>query len=58
MSEAILAIIVTAAIVALMFAWVPILNIVCPPCGRALARYRHRSTAEDTIAPTTMRETT
>jgi hypothetical protein len=56
MSDQVLAILITAAIVALLFAWVPILNFICPPCGRALARYRHKSIAEDGIAPGTLRK--
>jgi uncharacterized protein involved in cysteine biosynthesis len=40
MSEAKIALVVTAAILVLMFVWVPILNFVCPPCGRALERLR------------------
>lgn len=50
MSEDTLAIVITAAIVALMFAWVPILNFICPPCGRALTRFRQqRSSAKGTL---------
>ncbi len=42
MSEQALSIIITVAIIALMFAWAPFLNFVCPPCGRALERLRLR----------------
>lgn len=40
MSETMLVVLITAAILAGMFAWVPLLNLVCPPCGRALLRMR------------------
>lgn len=42
MSEQTLSLIIAVAIIALMFAWVPFLNFVCPPCGRALERLRLR----------------
>jgi hypothetical protein len=42
MSEQVLSLIITAAIIAFMFAWAPFLNFVCPPCGRALERLRLR----------------
>jgi hypothetical protein len=42
MSEQTLSLIITVAIIALMFAWAPFLNFVCPPCGRALERFRLR----------------
>ncbi len=42
MSEQALSLIITTAIIALMFAWAPFLNFVCPPCGRALERLRLR----------------
>ncbi len=35
MSEQSICLILTVLIIALMFAWVPFLNLVCPPCGRA-----------------------
>jgi hypothetical protein len=40
MSDEILALILTFAVIAFLFLWVPMLNIVCPPCGRFLARHR------------------
>jgi hypothetical protein len=42
MSEQALSLIITGVIIALMFAWAPFLNFVCPPCGRALERLRLR----------------
>jgi len=42
MSEQALSLIITIAIIALVFAWVPFLNFVCRPCGRALERLRLR----------------
>jgi hypothetical protein len=42
MSEQALSLIITIAIIALIFAWAPFLNFVCPPCGRALERLRPR----------------
>jgi hypothetical protein len=40
MSEEIIALIITVAIIALLFAWAPLLNFICPPCGRFLAQRR------------------
>jgi uncharacterized membrane protein YhhN len=40
MSEEIIALIITVAIIALLFAWAPLLNLICPPCGRFLAQRR------------------
>jgi hypothetical protein len=40
MSEEIIALIITVAIIALLFAWAPFLNFICPPCGRFLAQRR------------------
>jgi hypothetical protein len=42
MSDEAIAIIITIAIIALFFVWVPLLNFVCPPCGRFLERLRHQ----------------
>jgi hypothetical protein len=47
MSEETLALVITVAVIALLFAWPAFLNLVCPPCGRFLARRRTR-TDEDT----------
>jgi hypothetical protein len=38
MSDEVIALIITIAIIALFFVWVPLLNFVCPPCGRFLER--------------------
>jgi hypothetical protein len=40
MSEEVIALVITIAIIALFFVWVPLLNFVCPPCGRFLERRR------------------
>jgi hypothetical protein len=40
MSEEIIAIVITIAIIALFVAWVPILDLICPPCSRLLERLR------------------
>jgi len=40
MSDDVIALVITFAIIALFFAWVPLLNFVCPPCGRFLERLR------------------
>ena len=48
MSEEIIALIITVAIIALLFAWAPFLNFICPPCGRFLAQRRmEKETIED-----------
>lgn len=39
MSDAIIALIIPAVMIAIIFAWVPLLNFVCPPC-RQLASQR------------------
>ena len=40
MSDEVLALIVTIAVLALLFAWAPFLNFICPPCSRFLAQRR------------------
>ena len=40
MSEEAVAIVITIAIIALFFVWVPLLNLICPPCGRFLEQRR------------------
>jgi hypothetical protein len=40
MSDAIVALIVPLGAVAIIFAWVPLLNLICPPCARSLERRR------------------
>jgi hypothetical protein len=40
MSDEVIAVVITIAIVALFFVWVPLLNLVCPPCARFLERRR------------------
>jgi hypothetical protein len=50
MSEQTLCILITVLVIALMFVWVPILEFVCPPCGRAIERLRQKR------SPQTMQE--
>jgi hypothetical protein len=33
MSDTIIALLIPAVMIAIIFAWVPLLNFVCPPCG-------------------------
>jgi len=40
MSDDVIALLVTIAIIALFFVWVPLLDFICPPCGRFLERRR------------------
>jgi hypothetical protein len=40
MSDDAIALVITIAIIALFFVWAPLLNFVCPPCGRFLERRR------------------
>lgn len=40
MSEDLLATVITLAIIAAMFAWVPLLKFICPPCSRFLESRR------------------
>jgi hypothetical protein len=40
MSDEMIALTVTVVIIALLFAWAPFLNFICPPCGRFLAQRR------------------
>jgi hypothetical protein len=47
MSDEIIAMIITVAIIAFLFAWAPFLNFICPPCGRFLAQRRGE---RDTVA--------
>ncbi len=47
MSEETLCVVITALVIALMFAWVPVLEFVCPRCSRVLERLRQGN------APTT-----
>ncbi len=42
MSENLLATAITLAIIGAMFAWVPLLQFVCPPCSRYLESRRRR----------------
>jgi hypothetical protein len=40
MSDETISLVITIAIIALFFAWVPFLELVCPPCARFLERQR------------------
>jgi hypothetical protein len=40
MSDEMIALIVTVAIIGLLFAWPPFLNLICPPCSRFLNQRR------------------
>jgi len=42
MSDDVIALLITIAIIALFFVWVPFLEFVCPPCGRFLQRRRRQ----------------
>jgi hypothetical protein len=42
MSESLFAGLFTVVILAILFAWVPMMDRVCPPCGRALKRLKRR----------------
>jgi hypothetical protein len=47
MSEQTLSIVITVLVIALMFVWVPVLEFICPPCGRALERLRSRRAKDE-----------
>jgi hypothetical protein len=49
MSDEVIAFVITLAIIALFFVWVPLLNFVCPPCGRFLERLRQQKGREKVI---------
>jgi hypothetical protein len=46
MSEATLSIVITVLVIGLMFVWVPVLEFICPPCSRALERFRSKKERE------------
>ena len=46
MSDAVLALLLTLVVLALLFAWVPMLDRVCPPCGRLVRSLRRRTPRE------------
>ena len=52
MSDAIVALIVPLVAVAIIFAWVPLLNLICPPCTRALEQQRIQMKALKMLSPT------
>jgi hypothetical protein len=51
MSDEVIALVVTIAIIALFFVWVPLLDLVCPPCGRFLERLRRQKDPTKARAP-------
>jgi hypothetical protein len=51
MSDDAIALVITIAIIALFFVWVPLLNFACPPCGRFLERLRQQKRATKARAP-------
>jgi transposase-like protein len=51
MSDTVIALAITVAIIALFFVWVPLLNLVCPPCGRFLERRRLQKTVAKDSSP-------
>jgi hypothetical protein len=51
MSEEVIAVIITIAIIALFLAWVPFLNLICPPCSRFLERRRQQKDPRKVRSP-------
>jgi len=51
MPEQTLSIVITVLVIVLMFVWVPVLEFICPPCGRALERFRSRRTKGEVRGP-------
>jgi hypothetical protein len=51
MSDEVIALVVTIAIIALLFVWVPLLDLICPPCGRFLERRRRQKDPTEARAP-------
>jgi hypothetical protein len=43
MSDYILALMIPLVAIAIAFAWVPFLNLICPPCARSLERRRFQA---------------
>jgi hypothetical protein len=54
MSDEVTAFVITIAIIALFFVWVPLLNFVCPPCGRYLERLRPQKEKDVAKAPSSI----
>jgi hypothetical protein len=52
MPDAIVALIIPLAAVAIIFTWVPLLNLICPPCTRALEQQRIQMKALKMLAST------
>jgi hypothetical protein len=51
MSELTLSIVITVLVIGLMFVWVPVLEFICPLCGRALERFRSRRAKTEVRGP-------
>jgi len=51
MSDDVIAVLITIAMIAMFFVWVPLLNFVCPPCGRFLERRRLQKGSPPRRAP-------
>ncbi len=54
MSDYIFALIIPLVAIAIIFAWVPFLNLICPPRARSLERYgfsRGRAESGSSIGP-------
>lgn len=49
MSDSMLAVLLTIAMLVLMVVWVPFLEVVCPPCSRVLQRWKLRSSTEENV---------
>ena len=50
MSDEFIALAITIAIIVLIFAWVPFLNVICPPCARFLERRLLQKSADKKAA--------
>lgn len=51
MSEQVLSIFITVLVIVLMLVWVPVLEFICPPCRRAIERFRSRRTKGEMREP-------
>ena len=51
MSEKIVAVLLTFGLLGGMFFWVPLLELVCPPCSRLLRRRQDRALKESPASP-------
>jgi len=51
MSDNIIALLIPLAIIAIIFVWAPLLNLVCPPCRRSSGWRRFQEAASKTQPP-------